>query len=54
MDLQEAMEKRHSVRTYTAQKITGDVKRKAAANADAVQWRKRAAYAVGVGGAKSL
>lgn len=26
MDLQEAMEKRHSVRTYTAQKITGDVK----------------------------
>lgn len=28
MDLQEAMKKRHSVRTYTAQKITGDVKEK--------------------------
>ena len=26
MDLQEAMETRHSVRTYTAQKITGEVK----------------------------
>ena len=26
MDLQEAMEKRHSVRAYTAQKITGEVK----------------------------